>query len=301
MTVTFDLEAPPVEPRDAATVVLLRDATSTAGAPGPLLFFVRRSAEARFMGGAYVFPGGRVDPGDAHPDTRCDLTPEEASRRLGEPDGARALALHVAALRECLEESGVLLGRPTPEDATLDDLRARLGVRGAPRIGALLGPLGVTLQASALVPFARWVTPTVETRRFDARFFLARCPGGHHRAAHDGAETVASAWLTAQEALARAHRGELVLAPPTYRTLEVLALARSVEDALALAQEPPLDPVEPVVEPLGDALVVLLPDDTQHPGAPSLRPRFLRGAWPQGALPATRFTYQDGCWVPGRG
>jgi 8-oxo-dGTP pyrophosphatase MutT (NUDIX family) len=296
VTVTFDLAGPPVAPRDAATVVLLRDAPE-----GLLLFFVRRSAEARFMGGAYVFPGGRVDPGDAHPDTPCDLSPEEAARRLGEPDGPSARALHVAALRECLEESGVLLGDPAPAPEDLAALRQTLGVRGAPRIGALLGPHGVTLRTSALVPFARWITPAVETRRFDARFFLARCPAGLGQgASHDGEETVASAWLSAREALAHAERRALVLAPPTWRTLEVLALARTAEEALALAPQVPLDPVEPVVVPLADTLVVLLPEDHLHPSHLSLQPRYLRGAWPAGALPATRFTYDNGCWMPGR-
>lgn len=274
MTVTFTDDVAPAA--DAATVLVLRE-----GDGAPEVFLVRRSADARFMGGAYVFPGGRVDPGDADPAVPCDLGADEAAARLNEADPARARALFVAAIRECVEEAGILLASGEVSPAVLAALRAR----GAPPIATLLPP-GVTLRARELVPFARWVTPTRESRRFDARFFLARAPAGADAARHDGRETVASCWLTASAALERARAGEVVLAPPTWRTLSELRAARTVDEALALAPAR-VTPREPVVV-FGDEIAVLLPDDPGHPSY----------ADPAAPGQPTRFGYLDGAWIP---
>lgn len=285
MTVEFDLDgadAPPA-PRDAATVVVLRDAPD--GGP-PEIFFVKRNAGARFMGGAFVFPGGRLDPGDALGDVPGDLDADVCAARLGESDPARARGLHVAALRECLEESGILLATEAVDDDTRRALREALQPRQAPPIGALLHQHGVALRLSALVPIARWVTPRAETRRFDARFFVALAPeGGHDHARHDGSETVDSAWLSADEAIARALRGEIVLAPPTWRTLAELRAFRRTDEWLRRTPGP-IAPVEPIVRLRGDALVVEMPEEM---------PPALGGA--VGDLPHS-FQYCDGVWVP---
>ena len=159
MSVEFAFgESAPPPTRDAATVLVLRDADE-----GPEVFFVRRTADARFMGGAYVFPGGRVAPGDADPAVPCDLDPDEAAARLGEDDPARARALYVAAIRECVEESGILLATGDLSPEAIASLRAALSVRAAPPIASLLAPHALTLRARALVPLARWVTPRLET------------------------------------------------------------------------------------------------------------------------------------------
>lgn len=285
MTVEFDLDGAdaPSAPRDAATVVVMRDAPK--GAP-PEIFFVKRNAGARFMGGAFVFPGGRLDPGDVLPDVPGDLDADACAARLGESAPAQARGLHVAALRECLEESGILLATGAVEDDTRQALREALQPRQAPPIGALLRQYGVTLRLSALVPIARWVTPRAETRRFDARFFVALAPeGGHHHARHDGSETVDSAWLSADEAIARALKGDIVLAPPTWRTLAELRAFQRTDDLLCLGPAP-IAPVEPVVRLRGDALVVEMPE---------AMPPALGGA--VGDLPHS-FQYCDGVWVP---
>lgn len=272
MTVGFSFDGtPPVTPRDAATVLVLRD-----GPDGPEIFFVRRNANTRFMGGAYVFPGGRLDPADTDPAVPCDLDPDEAARRLGEPDPLRARGLHVAAIRECLEESGILLAtHDAPDDVTLA-LRRALEGRTPPPIGPLLREAGVTLAARALVPFSRWVTPKLETRRFDARFFLARAPARVDHAVHDGGETVASAWLSPRDALARALRREIILAPPTWRTLEELRDVGSVADAFALAPRT-LSIIEPDVILDHDTPCVVMPESGER---------------------TVRFRYDDGYWTP---
>jgi 8-oxo-dGTP pyrophosphatase MutT (NUDIX family) len=274
MTVGFSIDgSAPVTPRDAATVLVLRE-----GDGAPEVFFVRRNAGASFMGGAYVFPGGRLDEADADPDVPCDLDADEAARRLREDDPARARGLHVAALRECLEESGILLATAPVADDVVAALRHALEGRSPTPVGPPLRAAGVTLATSALVPFARWVTPKLESRRFDARFFVARAPGRSHHATHDGSETVASAWLSPRAAIERAQRREIALAPPTWRTLEGLLDARTVDDVIALAPAS-LTPIEPTVILDGDTPCVVMPES--------------------GEL-AMRYRYDNGYWVPGR-
>ena len=151
MTVSFSLEGETPAPPDAATVLVVRDSPD-----GPEVFFVKRAAAVRFMGGAYVFPGGRLDAEDADPAVACDLEADECARRLGEPDGGRARALHVAALRECLEESGLLLAAPSVEPDAVDALRAALLPRERPSLATLLGEHGVTLSCAALVPWSAY-------------------------------------------------------------------------------------------------------------------------------------------------
>ncbi|MDB4928173.1 MAG: hypothetical protein JWM10_657, partial [Myxococcaceae bacterium] len=145
---------------------------------------------------------------------------------------------------------------------------------------------GVTLACGALVPWSRWVTPRQETKRFDARFFVAPAPADVSGARHDGGETVASGWLTPRGAIARAQRGEIVLAPPTWRTLAEIADAPDVATLLAMPRTPAV-PCEPTVVALGDTFAVVLPDDAGQPD----RARRDGG----GGLP-TRFIYRDGTW-----
>ncbi len=276
MTVEFSFQGEAVTPRDAATVLVLREGDS-----GPEVFFVKRNAGANFMGGAFVFPGGRLDDGDRDPSVPCDLTADEAARRLFESDPARALGLHVAALRECLEESGILLAtKPVSAEVTAT-LRATLAPRGAPPIGPLLAAHDITLATRSLVPFARWITPRAETKRFDARFFVVRAEHRHDGAMHDGSETVDSAWLTADEALSRAARREIVIAPPTWRTLESIRDARTVDEVIARAPKH-IEPVEPDVVLEDGAPCVVCPAAKSHDG------REL----------ATHFRYDDGAWTP---
>ncbi len=284
MTVTFDLDGnDPPAPRDAATVLVVRD--PPGGGP-PEIFFVKRNAEARFMGGAYVFPGGRLDPGDCLDDVPGDLDPAACAARLGDLDPARARGLHVAALRECLEESGLLLAVGDVPAPVREALRHSLTPPEGGPLGALLRQHGVTLHLSALAPIARWVTPRAETRRFDARFFVAQVPrDGHLHAAHDGRETVDSAWLTAAEAIDRAQRRQIVLSPPTWRTLAEL---QGLDSAAAILAAAParLTPIEPHVRLRENTLWVELPDELPPP---------LHRALPD--LPHS-FQYQDGVWLP---
>ena len=164
-----------VEPRPAATVVLLRPGTA-----GLEVLLTHRPATMAFAGGAHVFPGGRVDPSDSDPAlaARSVLAASDAAVALGgDLDPAAALAAHVAALRELFEEAGVLLADTGASPARIGEGRSAL-LRGEVTLPDLALELDLTLRTDRLVPLSRWVTPVVSPRRFDTRFFAALLPDG---------------------------------------------------------------------------------------------------------------------------
>ncbi len=253
----LDPSRPPVTPVDAATLVLVRDA-----APGLEVFCVERAATAVFMAGAVVFPGGRVEPDDH--DTQWDALVAPASprlRELAEPGQARALA--IAACRECVEEAAIL-----PVDSIVshaDVVSLRDALTSAPAaFREALAARGLRLNLPALVPFARWVTPAAERRRFDARFFLMRAPSGQD-GAPDAKETTVSFWASPDDVLARWEAGVIQLAPPTHHTLWWLSQAPSVDVALAVAERRSLAAVHPHLVAVEDTWALALPGDQAHP------------------------------------
>lgn len=240
------------------------------------------------MAGAHVFPGGTVDPEDRDPAilARCiGQEAEEAAARMGEPeDPAGALAFHVAAVRETFEEAGVLLaegaerhGRDVLSEAR-DDLNA-----GRRSFVAIAEALDLRLRLDALAAQARWITPIVEARRYDTRFFIARAPDAQD-ASHDAKETTESAWMTPAGALEAAAKGTIQLPPPTLVTLGWLADRPNVDDAFAAARARVPPRVMPAFRREGKTLVLALPGDPAHPIA---TPAF------EGV---TRVVLEDGRW-----
>lgn len=223
-----------VEPRPAATVVILRP-----GSGGLEVLLTHRPATMAFAADMHVFPGGRVDAGDGG-----DHDPRLAARSAIGRDGAAAalggdlppdaaLAAHVAAIRECFEEVGVLLadvgrvqvGRAGADLATA---RARL-LAGETTFVDLAEALDLRLRTDRLVPLSRWVTPPGLPRRFDARFFAASLPDGA-AASLVGDEVAAHAWHTPRAALDAMAAGRIGMWIPTSATLQQLEHARSIED-----------------------------------------------------------------------
>lgn len=259
---SFDPERPVRAPRDAATIVLLRDG---AGGRGVEVLLVKRHSKSAFLGGAHVFPGGKLDSADTLEAVaqRCQVGAQESlATRLGEPalEANRALGLFIAAARETFEEAGLLLS-----SAPLDDLQ---GTREALLDGArsfeqVLSGLDVQLDLDALEPFARWITPVQEARRYDTRFFMARAPSGQ-TAAHDHRETTASGWYTPVQALAAWEAEQIQLAPPTSRTLENLLPFDTVEAALAAARAQPVRAACPEVVRADETIMLVLPGDPLH-------------------------------------
>ncbi|MGH7270466.1 MAG: NUDIX hydrolase, partial [Polyangiaceae bacterium] len=131
----------------------------------------------------------------------------------------------------------------------------------------LLASRDLRLNLSSLRPFALWITPAAEPRRFDTRFFLY-VAGSAVTGAHDDRETTASFWATPADVLARFDAGELTLLPPTHRTLEVLATARDTDDAVAIADRAHLGPICPELvahtDAQGETMALALPGDPEH-------------------------------------
>jgi glyoxylase-like metal-dependent hydrolase (beta-lactamase superfamily II)/8-oxo-dGTP pyrophosphatase MutT (NUDIX family) len=221
-------------PRPAATLILARD-----GAAGPEIFLMQRTLKANFVAGAYVFPGGAVDPGDADPfwaDNAEGFNDAHASRLLGLDQGG--LAYWVAAIRETFEESGLLLatdaGGAAPDAEELTALRARVA-SGELDFNALCRERRLRPTLTDLRYFSHWITPPGLSRRFDTRFFLAAAPA-EQVAVPDQVETIAHAWVRPEEALAMQKRGEIELVFATIQTLRALSGFGNVAAMLAHAQ-----------------------------------------------------------------
>ncbi|HXG88462.1 MAG TPA: NUDIX hydrolase [Vicinamibacterales bacterium] len=233
-------------PRPAATVVVLRAPDDSD--PFEVLL-VRRNDKVAFMAGAYVFPGGRVD--DADISAAAQSVDASAPRsRFSDLDPQTDRSYRIAAARELREEAAV------------------------------------TINADDLIPLAHWVTPDIETRRYDTRFFLVRMPEAQI-ARHDDSETTALEWLRPADAIARSRAGDLLLPPPTWTTLQRLARYRTFADALAWACSTALPRVQPGLLRDADKTMLTLPGDPSYPTI---------DGW---EVPEdTRFLLQDGRWQP---
>lgn len=245
-------------PRDAATVLLLRDA------PGGFeVFMVKRSGLSDVFGEAHVFPGGKIDAADSSAPMLARLAGIETLDvdALGEDlPRERAAGMFVAAARETFEEAGILLAHGITGD--LKDARDRLNAK-VPLV-EVLAALDAMLDLQALVPWVRWVTPTFAPKRFDARFFLAIAPPAQ-AAVHDDFEATHSEWLKPRTALARWQTDSIKLAPPTYMSLAHLALFDGIEEALADARgrKPPI--LQPLAFKEAEMRCLALPGDARHP------------------------------------
>jgi 8-oxo-dGTP pyrophosphatase MutT (NUDIX family) len=239
------------------------------------VFLVRRHHAVAFMAGAHVFPGGRVDPSDhTANDAWCDGI-AEARRQIPGLTADEALAFHVAAARELFEEAGVLLARDQSGEfvslASSED-RARFkayrhAVHGSERtLREIVEHERLRLALDAMVAFAHWVTPPVDTRRFDTRFFVTRVPP-LQAPAHDESETTHSDWITPRAALEAARRDEIVLPPPTWATLRELEPFASVDEALAFAHQRAIHRREPILIHDDQSRVLVMPGDPLHPEA----------------------------------
>ena len=234
------------EPVDAATVLLLRE-----GEQGMEVFLLERHLKSDFAGGAYAFPGGKVDPQDlVLPAERWSgVDPAAVVDAVGARSSEHAVGLLVAAVRETFEEAGPLLahhadGRPvTAEDLATEsylEARRRLAARGEPwDWGPWLAEEELVLDLGALQPFARWCTPHGMHKRFDARFLAVALPEEQTDAlGHDDVETTDSVWRGPEDAVAAAERGEVVIIFPTRRTLQALADRGSVAEVMAHPGDP---------------------------------------------------------------
>ena len=268
-------EQAPAEPRDAATVMLLRE--SPAGQPGPGLevYMLRRKASMAFAPGAYVFPGGSVDPRDADEDVAWTGPDAAEWGRIFDAPPAQARELVCAAVRETFEESGVLLAGESADsvvaDTTSDDWEAdrQALLDHSLSLAEVLARRRLVLRADLLRPWSRWITPVIEPRRFDTRFFAAALPAC--QLTRDvGGEAAEVAWVRPADAIAAGRRGEIRLFPPTAVSLSELADCGDVATVLAGPRQ--VAPIIPEVQLREGAVWLTVPGLSELPVAPGGRP-----------------------------
>ena len=231
-------------PLDAATVILVRDGEMA----GLEIFLMRRHRKQEFMGGAFVFPGGKLDEDDCDPllDGHIHAFTSDDARRLlqeAELDPRKALGLFMAAIRELFEETGVLLA--ADDSGRVPEIcdRSTAGHFGALRkrlhdkdisLRELVIAEKLRLAPGRLAPYAHWITPDIETKRFDTRFFIARIPG-NQKPRHDDVELTESRWMTPLGALEEHGEGRITLMPPTLKTVEELSGFDTAEELFEAA------------------------------------------------------------------
>jgi 8-oxo-dGTP pyrophosphatase MutT (NUDIX family) len=260
-------------PRDAATVILLRD---RAERPYEV-FLMRRHWDQAFMGGAYVFPGGRLDDTDADPELAACIggfSAADAKRLLQEMDlpEATALGLFVAAIRETFEEAGVLLARDaygSLVDLSDPETAARFSCyrlelhEGRLTLAELVRRERLIFAPDHLIPYSHWITPEIESRRFNTRFFLARLPEGQVPD-HDRMELTESSWMTPAFALAEHEAGRIVLMPPTIKTIEELLSFPNTAQLFAAARLQRIWTILPEAFRTADGFGIRLPHDSEY-------------------------------------
>ena len=240
-------------PIPAATLVIFRDRPDGP----PELLMVERAKAMAFAGGAMVFPGGRIDPGDHAFGTQADA------------------AARVAAIRETIEEAGLAIGvTPVPTAAQVAAIRQRLHAGEA--FTTILAEAGLSLDLDSLVPFARWLPAHAHMRIFDTLFFLARAPE-NAVATVDATENVRLTWTTAAVLLAEADEGRATIIYPTRRNLERLAQFASYDAAVAHALAHPVSTITPFVEERDGHPHLCIPEGLGYPVTAEAMTEALRG------------------------
>jgi 8-oxo-dGTP pyrophosphatase MutT (NUDIX family) len=243
-----------VQTRYASTIVILRPAAERFE-----VFMVQRHRASGFLPDAWVFPGGRVDAGDALEDVASVHGGETVAGLLGiEP--RLAYSHMVAGVRETFEEAGIWLGEGGIPEAERYPLASR---EDSTTLLDLLERYDATIELDDLYYWSWWVTPKFEKKRYDTRFFLAVVDDKD--GSHDNTETVDSGWFSPHELLATKTQDTFPLAPPTWWTLFELARHESIADVLEAAKERPICPIQPITSFEEDGLKMLLPGHPEHP------------------------------------
>lgn len=230
----------------AATLIIFRD----AGEGPPELLMVERAKAMVFAGGAMVFPGGRIDPGDH----------ALAQAQGGDDEDA----FRIAAIRETIEEAGLPIGlSPLPSAEKLARIRAAL--HAGDTLADALAAEQTALDLDQLVPWARWRPAHRNMRIFDTRFYLAQLPANAPKATVDRTENVRLVWATAQQVLDDADAGRLEVIFPTRRNLERLARFADFAAAAAHARATPVRTVTPWSEIRDGVEHLCIPTDAGYP------------------------------------
>jgi 8-oxo-dGTP pyrophosphatase MutT (NUDIX family) len=245
--------AVPSSPKPASTVLLVRNRLHHEHIE---VLLIERARSTNF-GGAFVFPGGMVAPEDHAPSFRdvCNgPNDRDASSILSIENGG--LAYWVACIRECFEETGILLAfikssgkSPINGDSAMQrfsNYRNTLN-RRQPIFENMCIDENLVLDTNRLTYLSHWITPKTEKKRYSTRFFIAAVPEDQE-AAHDGTEAVQSLWIRPEEALRQQKMGELLMIMPTIANLKEICGFSSTDNLLHTRFA--IDPNSiPVIEP----------------------------------------------------
>lgn len=279
------------KPKEAATVILVRQALENSWE----IFLARRHHRQSFMAGAFVFPGGRLEERDGDPEfcrfLADDFRPQEALRDTSLTAEA-ARRFFIAAIRETFEEAGILLAGevngsfiPLQQQEVIDRFSGYRRDLNNNQISFLemLSREKLVLFPDTLIPYSHWITPRIEAKRFDTRFFLAVLPQGQE-AVSDCAELTEILWVSPRNALQMHFSGKISLMPPTLKTVTELAQFSSIEELISAAKSRIIYPILPQVFARG----VKLPHDPEY----SIE-RYKRLANPS---EPSRIIMEDGIW-----
>jgi 8-oxo-dGTP pyrophosphatase MutT (NUDIX family) len=255
--------------KDAATVILIRPSKSGDWE----IFLARRHQKQAFMAGAYVFPGGQLEETDNDPQLEnyiktadvidpCRLLQDSSLPR------EKALGFFIAAIRETFEEAGILLcGKTTRNFISFHDEKVLKRFNDYRRelnssqitLEEIARKENIFLFPDTLIPYSHWITPEFEKKRFNTRFFLAKLPPGQTPLA-DAMELTESLWVTPQKALEMHRQKEIILMPPTLKTIEELSAFRNIDELFSAAKTKIIYPILPQLT--GNSLK--LPHDPEY-------------------------------------
>jgi len=255
--------------KDAATVILIRPSESGDWE----IFLARRHQNQTFMAGAYVFPGGQLEEADKDPQLANYIKTTDVFDPLrllqdSSLPGEKARGFFIAAIRETFEEAGILLGGNTTESfisfhdekvlKRFSDYRHQLNASQI-TLAEIARKEEISFFPDALIPYAHWITPEFEKKRFSTRFFLAKLPPGQTPVA-DTMEITESLWVTPQDALERHRRKEIILMPPTFKTIEELSAFRDIDALFSAAKIKIIYPILPQLA----GNILKLPHDPEY-------------------------------------
>jgi 8-oxo-dGTP pyrophosphatase MutT (NUDIX family) len=252
------------EARPAATVILLRDT-----AHGVEVYVLRRQATMAFASGQYVFPGGSVDARDETIDVEWVGPGPDFWAKTFSASEPLAIALVCAAIRETFEESGVLLAGPDADTVVADTSGADWEADRVALIdrelsfAEFLSRRGLVLRADLVVPWAHWITPAFEPRRFDTRFLVAALPEGQVTREF-GEEADQVEWVRPAAAIERFKAGDMAIMPPTLIGLAEVGEFATVAEAMAASAAREIAPIEPHVVVRGEDMFLVLPGDPDY-------------------------------------
>jgi len=294
------------DPQKATTVILLREGAQR----GFEVFLLKRHEKSSFMGGNYVYPGGRVDREDHNLEIRpnCRGIASGEARQVLEGSPEESLAFRIAGVRELFEEAGVLLaydsqGGPfTLKNPEVQDRFSHyrdLLNQGSMTLCRLAQKESLLLALDQLHCYAHWITPEARSQRFDTYFFVARHPVGQE-ATHDQRETTAGVWIAPGMALGKNSAGEVVLSPPTLKTLEDLSRFNSMEEVFDSLKKRDIRPILPILTEISGEPVILFPWDPEFERfkKEEASGRVDHGRQSRPGDNTTRVVFRDGRWHP---